>query len=81
MTAELGFHLGKWLVIFGVVIVVIGVLLMGGIRLPSLGLGKLPGDIAYKGRNSSFYFPVVTCLIISGILTGIVWLISFITKR
>ncbi|MGH9446046.1 MAG: DUF2905 domain-containing protein [Terriglobia bacterium] len=73
--------MGKLLVILGIIIVVIGLLLMGGVRLPSLGLGKLPGDIAYKGRNTSFYFPVVTCLVISAVLTGIIWLISFLTKR
>ncbi|MGH9448065.1 MAG: DUF2905 domain-containing protein [Terriglobia bacterium] len=69
------------LVILGIIIVVIGLLLMGGVRLPSLGLGKLPGDIGYKGRNTSFYFPVATCLVISAVLTGIIWLISFLTKR
>jgi hypothetical protein len=81
MAPELEFDLGRLLVIFGIVIVVVGLLLVGGVRLPSLRLGRLPGDIVYRGRNSSFYFPLVTCLIISGILTAIFLLISFLTKR
>jgi uncharacterized membrane protein required for colicin V production len=58
--------LGKLLVIIGVVIVVIGILL-------SLGLGnwmgKLPGDIRIERGRSAFYFPVVTCIVISIVLS------------
>jgi Protein of unknown function (DUF2905) len=50
-------------------------------RFSPLGLGKLPGDIAIKGKNWSFYFPIVTCLVISLVLAAIVWLISFLTRR
>jgi hypothetical protein len=81
MTAGPDFHLGKLLVTLGVIVAAVGLLLMGGARLPWLRLGRLPGDIVYKGRNSSFYFPLVTCLILSGILTAIVWLINLLTKR
>lgn len=77
----MAFQFGKLLVILGILIVVVGALLMAGSRLPSLGLGKLPGDIAMKGKNWSFYFPVVTCLIISVVLTLIIWLANFLTKR
>jgi len=36
----------------------------------------LPGDISYRGKNSSFYFPVVTCLILSAVLTVVFWLVN-----
>jgi hypothetical protein len=48
---------------------------MFGGRLP-LRLGRLPGDISYRGKNSSFYFPVVTCLILSAVLTVVFWLVN-----
>jgi uncharacterized protein HemY len=58
--------LGKFLIIFGLVIVIVGVLL-------SLGLGnwmgKLPGDVHIERGNSAFYFPIVTCIIISVVLS------------
>jgi hypothetical protein len=54
---------------------------MAGGKLTSLGFRKLPGDIAYKGKNITFYFPVVTCLILSVALTLIFWLISLLTRR
>jgi hypothetical protein len=59
-------ELGKFLIIFGLVIVVIGVPL-------SLGfgnwMGKLPGDVRIERGNSAFYFPIVTCIIISIVLS------------
>jgi hypothetical protein len=59
-------ELGKFLVIFGLIIVIIGVLL-------SLGLGnwmgKLPGDVRIERGNSAFYFPIVTCIVISIVLS------------
>lgn len=77
----MGFQFGKFLVILGVVIVAAGLVLMSGIRFPALGLGKLPGDIAIKGKHGSFYFPVVTCVIVSVVLTLILWLLALLTKR
>jgi len=46
-----------------------------GDRLP-LRLGRLPGDIVVRGKNSAFYFPIVTCLIVSVILRLVMWLIG-----
>jgi hypothetical protein len=66
---------GNLLVIAGALIVVAGVFIMTGGRLP-LRLGRLPGDIAYRGKNESFYFPIVTCLIISAVFTLIFWLVN-----
>jgi hypothetical protein len=66
---------GKLLVIAGALIVLVGVLAMMGARLP-FRLGRLPGDIAYRGKNGSFYFPIVTCLIVSAVLTFVFWLVN-----
>ena len=64
--------LGKFLVIVGLLIAAIGALLWSGIGRG--WLGRLPGDIHYKGDNFSFHFPIVTCLLISAILSLIFWL-------
>ena len=75
------FHLGKFLVILGVLLVVAGLLLMAGAKFSFLGLGRLPGDITYKGKNVQVYFPIVTCLVLSVVLTLVFWLISLFTKK
>ena len=66
-------EIGKFVVILGVLLVVVGVLLW---RFPGLfaWVGKLPGDIAVQKGNFSFYFPVVTCIVVSIILTLLSWL-------
>ena len=56
----------KLLIILGIVILVIGLLYP---YLKKLGLGQLPGDIMFKSGNSTFFFPIVTCIIISVVLT------------
>ena len=58
---------GKLLIIVGALIVVVGLALTIGPRIPFLG--RLPGDIAVDRGNVHFYFPLVTCLILSVILT------------
>jgi hypothetical protein len=65
--------LGKLLLILGGVIVLIGavLLLAGKLNLP---MGRLPGDIVYRGKNTVFYFPIVTCILISVVLSLILWL-------
>jgi len=65
--------LGKTLIIVGGIIVVLGVIFLAGGKLPFFG--NLPGDIHIKGKQVSFYFPVVTMLVLSVILTVIVNLI------
>lgn len=66
--------LGKTLIVIGLVIVAVGgVLLLAG-RMP--GLGRLPGDIYIRRGNFSFYFPVVTSLLVSVLLTLLFWLFS-----
>lgn len=58
---------GKMLVIFGLVLVGVGLLLLFGAKIP--WLGKLPGDITIRRENFTFYFPLATSLIVSIILT------------
>jgi hypothetical protein len=72
-------ELGKLLLIVGVVLVGAGVLLMFGARLP-FRLGRLPGDISYQSRHGSFYFPVVTCLLVSLALTLISWIVNYFRR-
>jgi len=81
MSSPLPFQLGKLLVIAGVVLVALGLLVMLGSRFGFFGLGRLPGDVAYRGKHVSVYFPVVTCVILSIVLTLIFWLFSLFTRR
>jgi hypothetical protein len=55
---------GRTLIALGVLLIVAGLLLTLGERLP-LRLGRLPGDIVIRGKNGAFYFPIVTCIVIS----------------
>jgi hypothetical protein len=66
-------ELGKLLVIVGLVLVVVGVLLWSGVGRG--WLGRLPGDIHYSRGNFTFYFPLVTCVLVSLVLTLILWLV------
>lgn len=59
-------ELGRILLIIGVVLVIVGGLAMLGVRLP---FGRLPGDIAIEGERAGFYFPIVTMVIVSVVLT------------
>ena len=72
-------EIGKILFIVGIVLVSAGTLLMLGAKLP-LRLGRLPGDIVVQGRNSSFYFPIVTCVIVSVALTLLMWIVNFFRR-
>ena len=63
---------GKFLVITGLLIAAIGALLWSG--LGKGWLGRLPGDVHYSKDDFSFRFPIVTCLLISGALTLLLWL-------
>ena len=78
---SVSFQLGKLLVVVGIVLVGLGLLLMAGGRLSFFGLGRLPGDIAYKSKNVSFYFPIVSSVIVSVVLTLILGLISYFSRR
>ena len=60
-------QLGKLLIIFGVLVIVVGVVLLLFDRIPFLG--KLPGDFSFKSGRTTVYLPLVTCIVISIILT------------
>jgi len=60
-------ELGKFLVIVGAMVVILGLLLWS--RVGTGWLGRLPGDIRIERGNSAFYFPIVTCIIISIVLS------------
>ena len=64
--------LGKTLMIAGLVLAAIGALLWSGFGKG--WLGRLPGDIHYARGDFSFHFPIVTCLLLSAILTLLLWL-------
>jgi hypothetical protein len=74
-------HFGKLLVFAGVVLIIIGTLMILGSRFSFFGLGRLPGDFAYKGKNVSVYFPLVSCLILSVVLTLLFWLLAVLGRR
>jgi ribose/xylose/arabinose/galactoside ABC-type transport system permease subunit len=65
--------LGRMLIVLGLILLVLGVIFTLGEKLP-IRLGRLPGDIVVRGKNSVFYFPLVTCLLISAILSFVLWL-------
>lgn len=68
-------ELGRSLVFFGALLILVGVFLYFGNKLP-FRLGKLPGDIVQRGEHTRFYFPIVTCLVVSVALSILFWLIS-----
>ena len=67
--------MGRTLIVAGLVLVAAGVLITFGERLP-IKLGRLPGDIVIRGKHSVFYFPIVTSLLLSAILTLAMWLFN-----
>ena len=72
-------ELGKLLLVVGMILVVAGALLLFGVRLP-FRLGRLPGDIVYHGRHGSFYFPVITCIVLSLVLSLLIWIVNFFRR-
>jgi len=68
-------ELGKLLVVVGAIAILAGVILMlaGRAHIP---LGRLPGDIVYRGKNSTFYFPLATSILVSVVLSLVLYLIG-----
>lgn len=67
--------MGRLLVVAGLLLAAVGVLLMLGDKLP-FRIGRLPGDIVWKGKNSTFYFPLMTSIVVSVVLSLVMWLIG-----
>lgn len=66
--------LGKMLVIMGLLLATLGAMLWSGFG--RAWLGRLPGDIHYTRGHFTFYFPIVTCLLVSALLTLLLWLLK-----
>ena len=73
--ADVAGSAGRLLMIAGVVLFLVGVLLASGVKIP---LGRLPGDINVERDHFSFHFPLVTCLVVSAVLT---LLLNFFFRR
>jgi len=67
--------LGKMLVLIGAVVIVAGLalILLGRVNIP---LGRLPGDIVYRGKNTTFYFPLATSILVSVVLSVVLYVIG-----
>jgi hypothetical protein len=68
--------MGKFLILFGILLVLVGILIQFSDKIP--WLGKLPGDIFIQKKNVSFYFPLTTSILVSILLT---LLFYFFTRR
>ena len=66
--------LGRALIVIGAICVVGGLALLLGVKLP--WLGRLPGDIAVRRDHVSFYVPLTTCLLVSALLSLIMWIVG-----
>ena len=70
--------LGKAIMLFGVVLAVIGALVWA---LGKSGFRGLPGDVSYQGEHVRFYFPIVTCIVVSIVFTLAMWLWRWFTQQ
>ena len=68
-------ELGRTLLVLGALLFTVGALLYFGGKLP-FRLGRLPGDFVHRGEHTTFYFPIVTCLLLSAGLSLLLWLFS-----
>jgi hypothetical protein len=68
-------ELGKILLLIGAILALVGVVLIFAGRA-GLPLGRLPGDITYRGKHTVVYFPLVTCIVLSLVLSLVFYLIS-----
>ena len=65
--------IGRALIAAGIVLIAAGLLFLVADKL-LFRLGRLPGDIVWRGRNGAFYFPLTTCILLSAILSLVLWL-------
>lgn len=69
-------NIGKLLIAVGLGLAALGLLTLAASKLGLPRLGKLPGDIVYRGKNTTVYFPIVTCIVLSALLTLVLSLIG-----
>jgi Protein of unknown function (DUF2905) len=67
--------MGRVLIAIGIALVILGLILTVGEKLP-VRLGRLPGDIVIRGKNSVFYFPLATSVLLSALLSLVLWLFN-----
>jgi hypothetical protein len=67
-------NLGKFLIVIGLIVAGIGLVLTFAGKLP--WFGRLPGDFFWRGKNVTFYFPLMTCIVVSVVLSLILWFIN-----
>lgn len=71
--------LGRALIGVGLLVALIGVLFLFAGKIP--WIGRLPGDISYRGKNVTFYFPLATSILLSVGLTLLFWIASYLRRR
>ncbi|MGC8793096.1 MAG: DUF2905 domain-containing protein [Bryobacteraceae bacterium] len=67
--------IGRFLIVLGALLILIGVIVSILPRLP-IPIGRLPGDLVFRGKNWVFYFPLGTSLLLSVLLTLVLWLLA-----
>ncbi len=67
--------MGRTFIAIGIALVILGVLVTFAEKLP-IRLGRLPGDIVIRGKNTTFYFPLVTSLLLTLLLSFVMWLLG-----
>jgi hypothetical protein len=71
--------MGKLLIAAGGLLILIGVVIVLAGRA-NISLGRLPGDISYRGKNTAVFFPITTCIILSIVLSLILWIVNRFMK-
>lgn len=71
--------IAKTLIGVGIFVALIGLVLLGAAKM-NIPLGKLPGDLSIQRGRTSFFFPIVTCLLLSFVLTFVLWVIQAVRK-
>ena len=70
-------QIGKWLIVLGIVVALLGALM---VLLGRIGLFKLPGDLEFGSKNWRVYIPIASCIVLSILLTLILWLIRYFRR-